>query len=93
MLKMEFLDPLIAEKFKKQKCIQFCWTPCSILPERENIPRKNHSCLTVFRLQILVSDCLKIAEFSVPIGQVCWLGSMSGSLLGRLLIPKTGGSA
>ena len=29
MLKMEFLDPLIAEKFKKQKCIQFCWTPCS----------------------------------------------------------------
>ena len=23
---MEFLDPMEAEKFKKQKCIQFCWT-------------------------------------------------------------------
>ena len=23
---MEFLDALEAEKFKKQKCIQFCWT-------------------------------------------------------------------
>ena len=28
MSKMEFLDALEAEKFKKQKCIQFCWTPC-----------------------------------------------------------------
>ena len=28
MLKMEFLDPLEAEKFKKQKCVQFCGTPC-----------------------------------------------------------------
>ena len=26
---MEFLDPLEAEKFKKQKCVQFCGTPCS----------------------------------------------------------------
>ena len=29
MSKMEFLDPLEAEKFTKQKCIQFCWTPCT----------------------------------------------------------------
>ena len=28
MSKMEFLDALKAEKFKKQKCKQFCWTPC-----------------------------------------------------------------
>ena len=28
MSKMEFLDPLEAEKFTKQKCIQFCLTPC-----------------------------------------------------------------
>ena len=28
MSKMEFLDPLEAEKFKKQKCVQFCRTPC-----------------------------------------------------------------
>ena len=27
MSKMEFLDPLEAKKFTKQKCIQFCWTP------------------------------------------------------------------
>ena len=26
-----FLDPLEAEKFKKQKCLQFCRTPCSLL--------------------------------------------------------------
>ena len=43
----------------------------SILPESENIPGKNHSYLTVFRPKILVSDCLKIADFSVPIVQVC----------------------
>ena len=24
----KFLDPLKAEKFKKQKCNMFCWTPC-----------------------------------------------------------------
>ena len=28
MSKTEFLDPLEAEKFKKQKCVQFCGTPC-----------------------------------------------------------------
>ena len=28
MSKMEFLDPKEAEKFKKQKWKQFCWTPC-----------------------------------------------------------------
>ena len=27
---MKFLDPLEAEKFKKQNCVQFCWTPCKI---------------------------------------------------------------
>ena len=25
---LEFLDHLEAEKFTKQKYIQFCWTPC-----------------------------------------------------------------
>ena len=27
---MDFQDALEAEKFKKQKCIQFCWTPCKL---------------------------------------------------------------
>ena len=30
MSKIEFLDPYEAEKFKKQKCDVFCWTPCNI---------------------------------------------------------------
>ena len=30
MSKTEFLDPLETEKFKKQKCVQFCRTPCTI---------------------------------------------------------------
>ena len=30
MTKIEFLDPKETEKFKKQKRVQFCRTPCSI---------------------------------------------------------------
>ena len=30
MSKIEFLYPQEAEKFKKQKCLQFCWTPCRL---------------------------------------------------------------
>ena len=30
MSKMKFLDPQEAEKFKKQKWKQFCWTPCKL---------------------------------------------------------------
>ena len=29
MSNKKFLDPLEAEKFKKQKCVQFCGAPCS----------------------------------------------------------------
>ena len=29
MSKMKFLRPYKAQKFEKQKCIQFWWTPCS----------------------------------------------------------------
>ena len=51
MSKMEFLDPLEAEKFKKQKCVQFCRTPCSL----ENTMMK--------RVPVCLADCLKI-DFS-----------------------------
>ena len=30
MSKTEFLEPLEAEKLKKQKCVQFCGTPCNM---------------------------------------------------------------
>ena len=35
MSKTEFLDPLEAEKFNKQKCVQFCGTPCIIDKESD----------------------------------------------------------
>ena len=31
MSKTEFIDPLEAEKFKKQKCVQFSGTPCRMV--------------------------------------------------------------
>ena len=31
MSKMEFLDPKETEKFKKQKRVQFCRTPCTMI--------------------------------------------------------------
>ena len=33
MSKMEFVNPFKAEKFKKQKCVQFCGTPCIFIME------------------------------------------------------------
>ena len=42
MSKTEFLDPLEAKKFKKQKCVQFCRTPCINRNMRsETIPSLN----------------------------------------------------
>ena len=38
MSKMEFLDPLEAEKLKKQKCVQFCGTPCIKSQSQNLIP-------------------------------------------------------
>ena len=34
---MEFLDPQEAEKFKIQKCIQYCGTPCRIGNSPESV--------------------------------------------------------
>ena len=42
MSKMEYLDTLEAEKFKKLKCIQFCWTPCRIRLERSELKQHEY---------------------------------------------------
>ena len=66
---MEFLDALEAEKFKKQKCIQFCWTPCRfekihflkeklrLVREGNKDSRHNHNRKKYVKLQGVPQNC------------------------------------
>ena len=65
MSKMEFLDPLEAEKFKKQKCVQFCRTPCILNIVGEKFQSMNINIHFVTQYQVRSSMKYK-GRWTVP---------------------------
>ena len=81
MSKMEFLRQYEAEKFKKQKCIQHCGTPCTyIKKEKVGYQTRNNPFYFATDVKIHVSgesECPPSLNYQYLHADFCFMGNIA----------------